>query len=52
MVNAVAHIDIKPPSLTKQGFVAGTGARLAMKRQQLSSAATTRLAAIPVAWAR
>jgi len=25
-VNAIAHIDIKPPRLTKQGFVAGGAA--------------------------
>ena len=28
MVNAIAHIDIKPPWLTKQGFVAGAAAAI------------------------
>ena len=30
MVNAIAHIHIKPPSLTKQGFVAGGAAAIAV----------------------
>jgi hypothetical protein len=30
VVDAVAHIDIKPPSLTKQGFVAGGAAAVAV----------------------
>jgi hypothetical protein len=29
-VNAIAHIDIKPPRLTKQGFVAGGAAAVAV----------------------
>ncbi len=28
MVNAIAHIDIKPPRLPKQGFVAGAAAAM------------------------
>ena len=30
MVNAIAHIDIKPPRLTKQRFVAGGAAAVAV----------------------
>ena len=30
MVNAIAHIHIKPPRLTKQGFVAGAAAAIAV----------------------
>ena len=30
MVNAIAHIDVKPPRLTKQGFVAGGAAAIAV----------------------
>ena len=30
MVNAIAHIDVKPPRLTKQGFVAGGAAAVAV----------------------
>ena len=30
VVNAIAHIDIKPPRLTKQGFVAGGAAAIAV----------------------
>jgi hypothetical protein len=30
VVNAIAHIHIKPPSLTKQGFVAGGAAAVAV----------------------
>ena len=30
MVNAIAHIDIKPPRLTKQGFVARSAAAVAV----------------------
>ena len=30
MVNAVAHIDVKPPRLTKQRFVAGAAAAVAV----------------------
>jgi hypothetical protein len=30
VVDAIAHIDIKPPSLTKQGFVAGSAAAVAV----------------------
>ena len=30
MVNAIAHIHIKPPWLTKQGFVAGGAAAVAV----------------------
>ena len=30
VVNAIAHIDIKPPRFTKQGFVAGAAAAVAV----------------------
>jgi hypothetical protein len=30
VVNAIAHIHIKPPRLTKQGFIAGTAAAVAV----------------------
>ncbi len=30
MVNAITHVDIKPPWLTKQGFVAGAAAAVAV----------------------
>ena len=30
MVNAIAHIDIKPPRLTKERFVAGGAAAVAV----------------------
>ena len=30
MVDAIAHIDIKPPRFTKQGFVAGGAAAVAV----------------------
>jgi hypothetical protein len=30
VVNAIAHIDVKPPRLTKQGFVAGAAAAVAV----------------------
>ena len=30
MVDAIAHIDIKPPRLAKQGFVAGGAAAVAV----------------------
>jgi hypothetical protein len=30
VVNAIAHIDIKPPRLTKQGFIAGAAAAIAV----------------------
>ena len=30
VVNAIAHINIKPPRLTKQGFVAGAAAAMAV----------------------
>ena len=30
MVNAIAHIDVNPPRLTKQGFVAGGAAAVAV----------------------
>jgi hypothetical protein len=34
VVNAIAHIDIKPPWLTKQGFVAGGTAAVAVAGEE------------------
>ena len=33
MVNAIAHLNIKPPRLTKERFVAGTAAAVARGRR-------------------